>query len=469
MALAVPIAVGIVAAAWQLGSKPLWLDETFQAHLVSLPAGRFIVRVLTFEVFGAPYHAILWAWKFAGTNEAMLRLPSALSAVATLPVTFIIARRVLSVGWASVAALLMALNGMWVHYAQEARPYALWMLLASLSTLALLRAVEQPERRLRWLAYVLLTALAGWTHLITGFVVLAHALALAMHSEARRWWRPAAASVVISLMSMVPIAIAITTYNPERWGWMRRPTLDRLWDGLAQLAGGVPDPLAVVVLGSWLVGAVVAIHRWRQDRRRWWSMVVIVGWALLVALGPWLVSHVRLMYAPRYLVAALPALALLLAIGLSSIRPRMAGIALAGLLAVVGLFGVVSWYDRVDRADWRSATQLVVSQGTASDGLAFFSPRTFDGGVMYQYRYYLTQHGEPDRPTIARLPPGDAPLEQRVAAAVTGLDRLWTIGESYGGDSNQRALAVVERDFDLVEAWPLSRLEVRLYARRSEP
>ena len=468
LAIALPVGIGLVLVLWDLGGKQLWFDETFQAQLVSLPLTRFVRRVVTFEIFGAPYHFSLWLWKFLGTDEVALRLPSALFAVAALPVQFAIARRVLPTVWAGAAALLLAVNGMWVHYAQEARPYALWLLLASLATLALVRAVEQPTRR-RWVVYAALLVVTGWTHLMTGFLLAAHALALWLHPDRRAWWRPAALAAAAGLAALVPIAVAIMTYNQVRWSWMGPVSGQTLWSGLNVLAGELRDGLLVAWLIAWALGGAVVLWRWWPDRRGAWVALLVLLWAIFSAVGPWAGSLVREMYAHRYLIAALPPLMLLGAIGLAALRPRVLGAALLGGLLVIGMTGVTDWYGRVERSDWRGATQLVVEQGSAADGLAFFTPRVFDGGALYQYRYYLRRLESDDRPTMLSLEPGDAPLEAKVERAVAGRDRLWAIGSDFQGADNERALRVIERDFAQVGRWPLAGLEVRLYERPARP
>ncbi|HEY7598715.1 MAG TPA: glycosyltransferase family 39 protein [Candidatus Limnocylindrales bacterium] len=462
--VALPTLLGLVLAAWNLGHKPLWYDETFEALMAMMPPFRFARFLATFETTGAFYHVLLWLWKLVGTSEAVLRLPSLVFAVASLPVVFAIARRRLTPVWSAAAVTLLALSGFWVHYAQEARPYALWMLMASLSTLALLRAVEMPGRS-RWLVYGVATVLGVWSHLMMVFVVAGQVLALAVHPDVRRWWRPAAAAVLAAALAAVPIAVSIMLANQARWDWLPSPTLEALWAGMRTVAGSVGDLAALAWLAGLLVGAGVVLRAWLSDRRGAWPMVLVLTWAIVPFVGPWLASHVREMYTPRYLFGVLPAVVLVITFGVAALRPRPLAIAaLAGLL-VIGGIGVAHWHTREDRVDWRSATRVVVEGGTRQDGLAFFTIGTFDGGALYQYRYYLTQFESGDRPTIVRLPDDGTPLEQQVAAAIAGWPRLWAVIGAPGEPDTRRALAVVEREFALASEQPFEGLTVRLYVR----
>ena len=74
-----------------------------------------------------------------------------------------------------VAAALVALSPFAAFYSVEARPYATMVFFVALSTLALLRAVED-ERRRWWVVYALAAACAVYSHYTAIFVVAGQAV-----------------------------------------------------------------------------------------------------------------------------------------------------------------------------------------------------------------------------------------------------------------------------------------------------
>jgi hypothetical protein len=140
-------------------------------------------------------------------------------------------------------------------------------------------------------------------------------------------------------------------------------------------------------------------------------------------------------------------------------------LAAAALLVAVNAAGVWYWYVTPDREDWRTATALVLEHGAPADGVVFFTRGTFDGGALYEYRYYLTQSPTADRPVALQLPAGPAPLADRVRAAIA--DRRVVIAVAYDWQSPEtaHALAVIERDFELAADYRLERIGVRIYER----
>lgn len=467
IAVALPVVVGTFIALWNLGGKPLWYDETFEALLVMHPAKKFAYWVATFETSGTFYHSLLWVWKFIGTNEFALRLPSVVFGVLALPVTFAVGRRFLTVPWAFLATLLLAVSPLWLSHAQEARPYALFLLMSGVSTWALLRATEQASR-VRWAIYTLATVLAIWSHLMMAFVVLAQVIALAVHPHARSWWRGAAASVAICALSALPIAYSISHANQHRWDWLQGATGQGLWEGFRHLASDPGFLLTDLWLLLWGVGIAIGLRRFFANRLTAWPIVVIALISVLAVIGPWLGSFFKEMYAPRYIFEALPPMILLGTLSLSVVRPWLIGAAIGVLLLGSWIYVVATSIQTLGWPDFRTAVRDVVAEGTPADGLAYFYNGPFEPGAQYEYRYELSQIPDAaDRPTMILLPATTDPLAQRVDTAIAAYQRIFLIGTPEGMNDvdSGAAISEIERSFALTREYDAFGLDVRLYTR----
>ncbi len=92
------------------------------------------------------YYVLAWGWsKLFGTGEAGLRSLSALFGAATIPLAYLIGKDLLSRRAGLITAALVALNPMLIWYSQEARSYALLVLLCAASLLFFLRARRSGE------------------------------------------------------------------------------------------------------------------------------------------------------------------------------------------------------------------------------------------------------------------------------------------------------------------------------------
>jgi mannosyltransferase len=116
-----------------IGEKGIWLDEAFSVWLGwhRLPEmWGWIARIDQHPPF---YYTILNVWMRLGDDAATVRLLSAVFSTLTIPVTFLLGRRLAGVRVGLLAALLLAISPFHVRFAQEARMYALLALAASAS------------------------------------------------------------------------------------------------------------------------------------------------------------------------------------------------------------------------------------------------------------------------------------------------------------------------------------------------
>ena len=124
------------------------------------------------EVNPPLYHLLARGSQLAGGDPSvMVRLPALLAGTATIPVTYLLGARIADRRAAIVACALVSVSPFGVYFSNEARPYALTTFLAALSTLMLLRAIDQP-RPSRWLAYSLTSVAVLYTHYTGVFVLL---------------------------------------------------------------------------------------------------------------------------------------------------------------------------------------------------------------------------------------------------------------------------------------------------------
>lgn len=130
------------------------------------------------------YYSLLLAAGLGGSDAPWLRLPSVVASVLLIPIAFLLVRRLLGERVALLTALLLILSYLQGFWAIHARPYAVYALVATFSTYALIRANESK----RWLLAWALSAAGGLVvHYFMAFMLLAH-LPLARRLWGPAWW-----------------------------------------------------------------------------------------------------------------------------------------------------------------------------------------------------------------------------------------------------------------------------------------
>lgn len=149
--LAVLAAVaGALVTGWDLGLHSLWLDEAFTVH----DARRSVADILAQrgEAYGGAHHPPLYflvvkgAMAVCGTSEGCVRAPSVLADAGIGAVLVVLASRLFGRAAAIAAAVMWPTLPYALKYAQQARHYPLFALLALVALLFALRVLALDGR-----------------------------------------------------------------------------------------------------------------------------------------------------------------------------------------------------------------------------------------------------------------------------------------------------------------------------------
>ncbi len=142
------LAIAAVAAVLEValeGRDPLWLDESWTGGIIGQPSWAATFHQIYADVNAPLYYVLMRLWSgLAGLSDAALRTPSLLCAGA-IPLVAALAPaqglgRAQRLGWAAVLAWWFPT----LCYAQEARCYALLLLVCTGQTLAFMRLMRAP-------------------------------------------------------------------------------------------------------------------------------------------------------------------------------------------------------------------------------------------------------------------------------------------------------------------------------------
>lgn len=358
----------ILAAALRfatIGMQSYHHDEIVTASRVLRDGFWHAMDAVGFSESAPPlYYAIAWAWtQLTGTGEVGLRSVSAIAGIATVPVAYLLGAELGSRRAGIFAAALVAVNPMLLWYSQEARGYALFVLLTAISLLYFVRALDRGRRR-DSLGWGIASALALATHYFAAFPIAAEALWL-LRRRGRQsggafpgLWVAGAGALLLA-----PLVIHQASFKHAEW--ISNLSLGhRLWEaGFTFAVGETGDIIARPehpLLG--LVPALVAIASLalvffcgqRRERRATVLLLAVaaVTFAVPVAIG--LLDPSKDYVLARNLLPALVPLLVALAIGFTLPAARRRGAALAAVLVVYSL-GFSIWASlapALQRPDW---------------------------------------------------------------------------------------------------------------------
>jgi mannosyltransferase len=428
----------VVAAGLRFGTldvQSFWFDESITAGLVKLNLADMVSAIPHSESTPPLYYVLAWAWtKVFGHGEVGLRSLSALFGTALVPVAYRAGTHLLSRRAGLFAAALVAFNPLLVWYSQEARAYALLVLLCGLSFMffaSFLR--EQRAASLGW--WALCSALALLTHYFALFVVVPEGIWLVAASRVRRHAFLATGAVVLTGLAVLPLALDQRSHG--RTGSINAiPFSHRATDLVKQYVAGFRPPAAAIAVPAGLlllVGLFLLVTR--ADARERHAATVAGGIGVAAIAVPLVLALGGQDYfiTKNLLGAALP-ITLVPAVGFSVRRAPRLGLAAAcaACLASLAIVVAVNTDTNLQRDDWRGAAEglgpahgaraIVVSPGTESPAMEIYLPKALTmppRGSRVSEIDLLDVDGRdfrPQRPAGARLHiPGFRQVQRREA------------------------------------------------------
>jgi mannosyltransferase len=427
--------------------RPFWFDELASLEIAGLGPRAFIDYVLGVESNMALYHGVLALWLQLGGDEAWVRLPSIVFAIATLPFLFGLGRRLFDRTTAVLAVALMCVNVSYVGYARDARSYALVLLLVTASFFFLVRGLQDARSR-DWAAWSVLAALAVWAHLLASFLVLAQvALLLIERNSVPR--RQALAAVTAVVVLLLPLTLAVVLGGQSaQLDWLGRPGLQQL-PGLVDWL--VESRATVVVYFAGAVLALVAGVRAR-DRRPY---TLLLLWLLVPPVVTFVASYLGdPVYLYRYFLICLPALVLLVAAGFARLRPVWLGIVLAAVACALSIRTVETCHPdcKIRYDEWEAATADLQARVRPGDTIVVY-PREVRAPLDHYLGAVRPRLVYPERWGLVG---GESEGHDSVEAAVRDVGehaRIWLVtwwlpAEPARAALRRRATLVDKREFE---------------------
>ena len=183
--------VGAMLRLYRIGSNSLWVDEFATLKIVRPPFAE-IARAAAEVSFCPPLHFWLVHGVVAllGVSETSLRLVSAVAGALTIPVAWLLIRELTrSRSIALLGAALLAVNPLHIWYSQEARAYALLVLMGTAALLCFVLAARTGKWGF-WAGFVAFTVAAVLTHTIAPVILgIAGCWMLLSHRRLAVWRR----------------------------------------------------------------------------------------------------------------------------------------------------------------------------------------------------------------------------------------------------------------------------------------
>jgi len=368
-------------------------DEEIAFRTTSRDLSYTIWYQATQDVHAPVWFSSFWIWQqFIGSTEFMGRVYSVFATLITLALVYQIGRTWFKSARVGIFAIVvLGANAYFFTYGLEIRPYAVNMLVATLSMWCFYRWLK---RRTLFTAvlYGLTVALMLYQHYFIVFLVIVQALYLLLFARPTRqmlvqiigawllafllWspWFPVAIHQVKTLISLE------SSFGNARGvagiGSTTEPTTLGAIIGLINLATSGQPGLYLLVL------VIGIIYGWRK--KSYW---LVMFWAFAVPIVALLVNLVFSVYTPRYITYLSVGVGLVMAVGLAALPRRVSWLALV-VFAGISVWSIPSQFSpRIIK--YRDLYQQVAKEAQLDDVLYVDPVIWGDNVVWWQMSHYL--------------------------------------------------------------------------------
>jgi len=436
ISLGILIAAGTFARFYGIRLRAMY-DEAASWNIAKLPWRSFFQALWDFEANMGLYYLILRPWLYMGNSEVVVRGLSVLCGVATIPVLYLLGSRLFNQRVGLIAAALLSVHAFHIRWSQEARSYALLVLLLTWSTLLLVSALQSERARGRWAGYILVSALACYCHLFAVFVIAAQWLWIII--EEFPDLRPRIPGLIWQVVLIAPAGLYAALRNQGQLDWIAPLSGSAIFELFQSWVGGAPHGYALMLLfcfyGSLcVIGAVAGLWSGPRSRRLDTALPLLLAGVPsgAIILG----SIVKPILVDRYLLPCLPALLLLVSLGIDFLLSRGRVCMWVGALAALAVFALDAHgslrQHHAAKPQWsglKQMTRYVLSHQEPGDAAIFFNAEPH---LAFKYYVALTGTGQAPKIVIpdyhgATTAAQYIPSPEEIQATAAPFRRVWLI------------------------------------------
>ena len=346
----------ILAAApvlWLLPAfSPLWRDEAITYWIIDGSWTQALRRAMEFQEWSAAYFFLVKAvlapgWK----SEFLLRLPSLAAAGAAARAVYLLGKRLGSGQAGALSALAFSISPAAAIYASEARPYAAATAFAALSTLRLVKLLDE-NKTSDMVLYAVFSALAAYTHILAAAIIPIHLLYWACRrgeksASGRKFFASLAAACLLTLPLLIPA----------------RSILARAAELMFASPPGLKDLFFYLLPWPAIAGAAAALASYRVlifqkdefEKIPFSAIALILAWALLPPAAFFAAAKFSAarIWVTRYFIYSQAGAALCAGLLLSLIKPAGTRNLIAAAMTAAALVFQAHFFHFNE--DWRGA------------------------------------------------------------------------------------------------------------------
>jgi mannosyltransferase len=296
------------------------------------------LHAVALDVHVPLYLLILHFWQqYMGNSISKARILSVVFFLLTIPVFYLLARQILSTGWALFATVVFSFSPFMNWYANVARMYTLLALFATLSQYYFIKLLK---RKKVWARYGLTSIVGAYSHYFFSFNLVAEGIFFLLY---RKHFEKKALKkfIIVAVLVIATLGPWLLYFHSLGSAANTRPLLSRpstvdFFNAYSQFLFGFQDNyINTILLSCWPILMLVGLLAVRREQKLTPEIGFIATMAFVPVLMAFLLSYVvSPFFISRYLISSVAPLIIFL-VWLISYYGRRLRVVIAVLVSII--------------------------------------------------------------------------------------------------------------------------------------
>jgi len=378
--------VGTILRFYHLDFQSVWLDEihTLNEANPKLSLSDLFTSLVASDPHPPLYFIILQIlFKIFGYSTLVMRVFSAIMGVMGMVGFYLLAKELMNKKVALFSIALLAVNYFHIYYSQEARMYAMMFTTTVLAFYFLIRFIKNPTLKTAFL-HGFFAVLMIHTHFFALFTLFSHYLILLFfiikpyQQNGKKLFYLSFFSGITTFLLYLPSLRLFFVASERKSIWIPLPTIDVYTQIFKDFFG--QSEIVLYFISFSFISIFIKLYQQKNNSNTLlnptkdkfiFSFFIVFIWVFITLLIPLISSFINLpMIINRYFISILPAILLLVGIGLYYIKNNLVRGLFLTVIVVFSLTDIIvvkKYYTQISKTQFREVSMFIINNNTTKD------------------------------------------------------------------------------------------------------
>ncbi len=371
---------------YRVDFQSIWLDEVLTMNNTdpSLSFLEFYKGILFWEYIPHLYFFLVRVlFEIFGYTTLVARVFSAVIGVVGVYSMYLLGKELFDKKAGLISAIFLTVNIFHISYSQEIRPYGMLFLFTVLAFYRMVILIKEPILKNAvyygiFAGLILNSHFFGFITLFSQYLILLFFLLKKKKEDKKKFFNKIFISGIVTLIVFSPVYEAFVRVSEIESFWLQKPNQDAITRLFGEFFGY--SELVLFMVQFLVIYYVIELFKEKEQKLNFhnlisnkliFSFIILIFWLGVSIIIPLLRSHLDVpMILSRYFINILPAIVLVIAIGLYMIKNTLIKKSVMitfTLFSLIDLFVISKYYHTVRKTQFREITTELLSKNENND------------------------------------------------------------------------------------------------------